>query len=74
MAATGGERRPDPRHGLGLRLSLYLAWRNLGKGEDPRYGRMRERIGPGFPVVSLVVVFLFQAGVAWVVSLPVQAA
>jgi steroid 5-alpha reductase family enzyme len=23
----------------GLRLSIYLAWRNLGKGEDFRWGR-----------------------------------
>lgn len=57
----------------GLRLSIYLAWRNLGKGEDYRYVRMRERFGPSFPIASLVVVFLLQAGLAWVVSLPVQA-
>jgi steroid 5-alpha reductase family enzyme len=57
----------------GLRLSAYLAWRNLGKGEDYRYVRMRERFGARFPVISLVVVFWLQAGIAWVVSLPVQA-
>ncbi|HEX5591233.1 MAG TPA: DUF1295 domain-containing protein [Candidatus Limnocylindrales bacterium] len=56
----------------GLRLSIYLAWRNLGKGEDYRYVRMRERFGPSFPVASLVVVFLFQAVLAWLVSWPVQ--
>jgi steroid 5-alpha reductase family enzyme len=57
----------------GLRLSIYLAWRNFGKGEDYRYVRMRERFGARFPIASLVVVFLLQAGLAWVVSLPVQA-
>ncbi|MDH4141911.1 MAG: DUF1295 domain-containing protein [Chloroflexota bacterium] len=58
----------------GLRLAIYLGWRNAGKGEDFRYVRMRERIGPSFWWVSLFVVFLFQAGLAWVVSLPVQGA
>ena len=58
----------------GLRLSIYLAWRNLGKGEDFRYVRMRARFGPRFPIVSLFVVFLFQAVLAWVVALPVQVA
>src|SRR5512146_647182 len=57
----------------GLRLSAYLAWRNLGKGEDYRYVRMRERFGPRFPLVSLFVVFWLQAGIAWLVSLPAQA-
>lgn len=56
----------------GLRLAIYLAWRNLGKGEDYRYVRMRERFGASFPIVSLVVVFLLQAALAWLVSLPVQ--
>ena len=58
----------------GLRLAVYLAWRNLGKGEDQRYVRMRERIGPRFPLISLVVVFLLQALLAWVVALPAQVA
>ena len=58
----------------GVRLSAYLAWRNLGKGEDARYRRIRERFGSSFPIVSLFIVFLLQAFLAWVVSLPVQAA
>lgn len=57
----------------GLRLAIYLGWRKAGMGEDYRYVRMRERFGPGFPWISLVVVFLFQAGLAWIVSLPIQA-
>lgn len=57
----------------GLRLSIYLGWRNRGKGEDFRYRAMRARFGAAFPVVSLGIVFLLQAGLAWIVSLPVQA-
>ncbi len=58
----------------GLRLSGYLAWRNLGHGEDYRYRAMRARYGPRFGLISLVVVFGLQALLAWVVSLPVQLA
>ena len=32
----------------GLRLSGYLAWRNLGHGEDYRYVAMREHWGDRF--------------------------
>jgi steroid 5-alpha reductase family enzyme len=56
----------------GLRLSGYLAWRNLGKGEDYRYQAMRERYVPRFWLISLFVVFGLQAALSWVVSLPVQ--
>jgi steroid 5-alpha reductase family enzyme len=56
----------------GLRLSGYLAWRNLGKGEDYRYKAMREKYAPRFWLISLWVVFGLQATLAWVVSLPVQ--
>ena len=58
----------------GLRLSVHLARRNIGKGEDFRYVRMRERYGSRFPLISLFVVFLLQAGLAWVVALPAQVA
>lgn len=57
----------------GLRLSIYIAWRNLGEGEDPRYRAMRDRAGDKFPLKSLVRVFLLQGAVMWIVSLPVQA-
>ena len=29
----------------GLRLSVYLAWRNIGKGEDFRYKEFRKKYG-----------------------------
>lgn len=58
----------------GVRLSIYLARRNLGKGEDYRYQAMRQRHGDRFPIVSLFSVFALQATIAWLVSFPVQAA
>ena len=58
----------------GLRLSAYLARRNLGKGEDHRYREMRRRHGDSWPLRSLFVVFWLQGALMWVVSLPVQAA
>jgi steroid 5-alpha reductase family enzyme len=57
----------------GLRLAGYLTWRNTGKGEDFRYQAMRERWGRRFPLVSLGTVFLLQALLMLIVSLPVQA-
>lgn len=57
----------------GLRLSLYLAKRNLGHGEDPRYVSMRERGGDRWWWwTSLFKVFYLQGLVSWVVSLPIQ--
>lgn len=56
----------------GIRLSVYLTWRNWGQGEDYRYQAMRKR-RPGFTMRSLVTVFWLQGALAWFVSLPVQA-
>jgi steroid 5-alpha reductase family enzyme len=58
----------------GLRLSGYITWRNWGEGEDYRYAAMRERNDPGFWFKSLYIVFLLQAAIAWVVSLPLMGA
>jgi len=58
----------------GLRLSVYLAWRNIGKGEDYRYRAMREKYGDRFFWVSLGTVFGLQGVLMWIVSLPVQTA
>ncbi|MCU1496332.1 MAG: hypothetical protein JWM47_285 [Acidimicrobiales bacterium] len=58
----------------GLRLSGYLAWRNLGHGEDYRYQAMRRKYGRRFGLISLFVVFGLQGVLVWVVSLPVQLA
>lgn len=58
----------------GLRLSFHIMMRNLGAPEDHRYRRMRKRWGADFPLASLPAVFGLQAVIAWVVSLPLQAA
>jgi steroid 5-alpha reductase family enzyme len=57
----------------GLRLTLHLARRNLGKGEDFRYQAMRERHGDRWPLRSLWAVFWSQGILMWIVALPVQA-
>ena len=54
----------------GLRLAGYLAWRNIGHGEDYRYKNMRKHWGAKFPVVSLITVFGLQGTLMWIVSLP----
>ena len=56
----------------GVRLAGYLAWRNLGHGEDKRYAEMREKPGRNFALFSLVVVFGLQGTIMWIVSLPLQ--
>jgi len=58
----------------GLRLSVYLFIRNLGKGEDPRYQAFRAKYGPErYWYVSLFQVFWLQGFIMWVVFLPVTA-
>jgi len=54
----------------GLRLSLYILWRNWGHGEDPRYAAMREKYGRSFPLLSLVIVFWLQGALFWLVAMP----
>lgn len=58
----------------GLRLSGYLAWRNIGKGEDYRYQAMRRHWGPRFPIISLFTVFGLQGVLMYVISMPLQVA
>jgi len=58
----------------GLRLSLYLFWRNWGHAEDRRYRAMREHHGPRFWWISLLTVFLLQGVILWIVSMPIQVA
>ena len=53
-------------------MAGYLAWRNIGHGEDYRYKNMRKHWGAKFPVVSLITVFGLQGTLMWIVSLPVQ--
>jgi steroid 5-alpha reductase family enzyme len=55
----------------GVRLAIYLFWRNHGKGEDYRYRAMRKR-SKNFPLLSLPIVFIFQGVLIWLISLPIQ--
>lgn len=56
----------------GLRLAAHIARRNRGKAEDPRYVDIMAR-APGGPVAHMVrKVYLPQAVIQWIVSLPVQ--
>ncbi|MFG2712409.1 DUF1295 domain-containing protein [Streptomyces goshikiensis] len=58
----------------GVRLAAHIAWRGRGHGEDPRYVKLLAR-GRGDPDLrALRKVYLLQAGLVWLVSLPVQAA
>lgn len=55
----------------GLRLSVYLAWRNLGKGEDFRYRKFRKDFGEHrYWWYSFFSVFLFQGVLMWLISAP----
>lgn len=56
----------------GVRLAVYIGRRNLGHGEDRRYGAMRARRPERFWIWSLFGVFLLQGLLALVVSLPLQ--
>lgn len=54
----------------GVRLSVYILWRNWGHGEDPRYAAMRAKYGAKFPWLSLIIVFWLQAFLAWIIAIP----
>jgi len=56
----------------GLRLSIYLTWRNHGNGEDYRYQAMRRHWGARVWCVSLLTVFVRQGVPMWKVSLGAQ--
>ncbi len=55
----------------GLRLALYLAWRNLGKGEDFRYQEFRRYFGSKrYWWFSFFQTFLLQGALIMMISLP----
>jgi len=58
----------------GLRLSLYILWRNWGKGEDFRYRKWREEAGGKWWWQSFFKVFLLQGLLLWIISAPLLAA
>ena len=57
-----------------LRLSVYITWRNHGQPEDYRYQEIRANNEPGFRYKSLYIVFVLQAVLAWIISLPLAGA
>jgi len=82
LAYAAAQATPGPRAWLviglvsvwSVRLAAYITWRNRGHGEDFRYQKIRANNDPGFAYKSLYIVFGLQAGLAWVISLPLLAA
>ena len=59
----------------GLRLSGYLAWRNIGKGEDYRYQQFRSKYGgKRYWWISFFQTFLLQGVLMWLISAPLLGA
>lgn len=59
----------------GLRLSVYLAWRNIGKGEDFRYREFRRQYGEKrYWWISYFQTFLLQGLLMWLISAPLLGA
>jgi steroid 5-alpha reductase family enzyme len=59
----------------GLRLSIYLAWRNHGKGEDFRYRKFRKDYGENrYWWISFFQTFLLQGTLMWLISAPILGA
>jgi steroid 5-alpha reductase family enzyme len=59
----------------GLRLTAYLAWRNIGKGEDFRYKQFRKNYGEKrYWWISYFQTFLLQGILMWLISAPLLAA
>jgi len=58
----------------GLRLGLYILWRNWGKEEDFRYRKWREEAGAKWWWRSFFKVFLLQGVLMWIISAPLLAA
>lgn len=77
-----GTTAPSPRGLLilalvsiwGLRLALHITVRSWGHGEDRRYQAIRARNEPGFAFKSFYLVFVLQAVLAWIISLPLLGA
>ncbi|HRN49925.1 MAG TPA: DUF1295 domain-containing protein [Anaerolineales bacterium] len=81
VALTPGEGLPARRVLLlalvtlwGLRLTLHIARRNSGKGEDFRYQQMRKQAGASWWWVSFFKVFVLQGALMWLISLPLLSA
>jgi steroid 5-alpha reductase family enzyme len=58
----------------GMRLSLYIFWRNWRKAEDFRYQAWREKAGSNWWWLSFLRVFLLQGVLMSIISAPLLAA
>ncbi|MEU8776535.1 DUF1295 domain-containing protein [Streptomyces sp. NPDC048606] len=58
----------------GLRLAAHIAHRSRGHGEDPRYTALLAKAPGNRMLYALRTVYLGQAALVWLISLPVQAA
>ncbi|KAA6211904.1 DUF1295 domain-containing protein [Streptomyces filamentosus] len=58
----------------GLRLAAHVAHRSRGHGEDPRYTDLLDKAPGNRTLYALRTVYLGQAALVWLISLPVQAA
>ncbi len=52
----------------GVRLAIYLTYRNWGKPEDARYLKIRKNNEPNFRYKSAYIIFGFQSILAWIVG------
>jgi steroid 5-alpha reductase family enzyme len=52
-----------------IRLAYFLIMRGYDKPEDRRYKVIRKRHSPNFAFKSLYLIFIFQATVAWLISI-----
>ncbi|EST38253.1 hypothetical protein N566_08515 [Streptomycetaceae bacterium MP113-05] len=57
----------------GLRLAVHIGRRGAGHGEDPRYAKMLAKARGNPSLYALRMVYLLQAALVWLVSLPIQA-
>lgn len=53
-----------------VRLSSHIIHRNWSEPEDWRYRDIRQKYEPNFALKSLGLIFWFQAGLAWIISMP----
>jgi len=59
----------------GIRLAIYITWRNWGKEEDFRYREFRKKYGPHrYWWFSFFQVFLLQGLLLWLISAPLLGA
>jgi len=57
----------------GLRLAAYVGWRNHGQPEDPRYADMLNKAKGNKNLYALRMIYLLQAAILWLATVPVQA-